>query len=426
MSLQEEPSSPRWTTNAKLVVGLALAAVMVVLLIRLKDFLAPLLLSVLLAYLFHPAASFFNRKLKIPWQVIVPILYILLFLVIIGLVAWGGISIADQVQNLIKFFQELSTDLGGWIESISSQPLKIGPYTFSLELDDLWNELLNSIQPILANLGNLVGSLASGIGSTVTWLVFILLISYFILAGNNSAQTGLIKIRIPKYQEDFAKIGQQLGHIWNAFLRGQLLIILITVAYYSALLSILGVRYFFLLAIMAGLARLLPYIGPFVVWVTYALVALFQTNYFGLPPLPYALIVVGCAWFSDVLLDNLLVPHVMSDALAVHPAAVLVMVIISAELFGIIGVLLASPLLASIKLIFNYIFCKLSDQDPWTGLKVTPPPEPLSVTINRFVKRLMDIVNKTWKWIKNIYHGAINMLNKIKGKLKGEKNDREL
>lgn len=426
MSLQEEPSSPRWTTNTKLVIGLALGAIMVVLLIRFKDFLAPLMLSVLLAYLFHPAANFFNRKLKIPWQAIVPILYILLFLVIIGLLAWGGISIADQVQNLIKFFQELSTDLGGWIESISSQPLKIGPYTFSLELDDLWNELLNSIQPILANLGNLVGSLASGIGSTVTWLVFILLISYFILAGSNSAQTGLIKIRIPKYQEDFAKIGQQLGHIWNAFLRGQLLIILITVAYYSALLSILGVRYFFLLAIMAGLARLLPYIGPFVVWVTYALVALFQTNYFGLPPLPYALIVVGCAWFSDVLLDNLLVPRVMSDALAIHPAAVLVMVIISARLFGIVGVLLASPLLASIKLIFNYIFCKLSDQDPWTGLKVITPPEPLPVTINRFVKRLLIFVKMTWKWMKKTYYGAINILDKIRGKLKGENHDRKL
>ena len=215
MSLQEEPSSPHWTTNTKLVIGLALAAIMVVLLIRLKDILAPLMLSVLLAYLFHPAVSFFNRKLKIPWQVITPILYIFLFLVIIGLVAWGGISIADQVQNLSKFFQELTTDLGGWIESISSQPLTIGPYTFSLELNDLWNQLIGSIQPIVANLGNLIGSLASSIGSTVTWLVFILLISYFILAGSNSAQAGLIKIHIPKYQEDFTKLGQQLGHIWN-------------------------------------------------------------------------------------------------------------------------------------------------------------------------------------------------------------------
>jgi predicted PurR-regulated permease PerM len=55
----------------------------------------------------------------------------------------------------------------------------------------------------------------------------------------------------------------------------------------------------------------------------------------------------------------------MSDALEVHPAAVLVMVIISASLFGLVGVLLAAPVLASLKLIFTYIVRKLMDADPW-------------------------------------------------------------
>jgi predicted PurR-regulated permease PerM len=86
----------------------------------------------------------------------------------------------------------------------------------------------------------------------------------------------LFRIQVPTYQEDITKLCNQLSHIWNAFLRGQLLIFAITVAYYSVLLSILGVRYFFLLAILAGLARFVPYIGPFVAWTTYGLVALFQ------------------------------------------------------------------------------------------------------------------------------------------------------
>jgi len=384
MSLQENPSSPGWSTNTKLVVGLALSGITILLLIRFHNILAPLLTSVLVAYLFHPIATFFNKKLKIPWRLITTILFLLLFAIIIGLLTWGGISIVEQVQNLIKLIQGMITDLPGFFEEISSKPLVIGPFEFDLsklELETLWTQVAGIVQPLLAQLGSLIGSLATGIGSTLTWLVFILLIAYFILSESNKAN--LIRIVIPRYQEDIQKIVTQLGHIWNAFLRGQLLIFVITVAYYALLLSVLGVKNLFLLAFLAGLARFVPYVGPFVAWTTYGLVALFQTEHLGMQPLPYALLVVGCAWFSDFLLDNFVVPRVMSDALAIHPAAVLVMVIISASLFGFLGILLAAPVLASIQLIVTYLISKLADQDPWLNLRVIQPPEKLSVIFIR-------------------------------------------
>lgn len=395
MTIEEKPSSPNWSTTTKLVVGLALAGIIILLIIRFQNILAPLLASVLLAYLFHPLATFFNKKLKIPWRLITTVIYLLLFAIIVGLLTWGGISIVEQVQNLIRLIQNLITDLPGFFEEISSKPLMIGPFAFDLsklELDNLWSQVAGMVQPVLSQLGSLIGSLASGIGSTLTWLVFILLISYFILAESNRAS--LIRIKIPKYQEDIYKLGRQLGNIWNAFLRGQLLIFVITVAYYSLLLSVLGVRYFFLLALLAGLARFVPYVGPFVAWTTYGLVALFQPLHLGMQAFPYALLVVGCAWLSDFLLDNFVVPRVMSDALAIHPAAVLVMVIISASLFGFLGILLAAPVLASVKLIITYLFRKLSDLDPWGDLKVIKAPDPLPVIFKRNWKGIKKGVNR--------------------------------
>ncbi len=427
MSLQEKPSSPYWSTTTKLVVGLALAGIIILLIIRFQNILAPLLTSILLAYLFHPVASFFNKKLRIPWRLITTIIYLLLFGIIIGLLTWGGISIVEQVQNLIKLIQSLITDLPGFIEEISSKPLMIGPFAFDLsrlELDTLWSQVAGIVQPILSQLGGLIGSLASGIGSTLTWLVFILLISYFILAESNRAS--LIKIAIPNYQEDIRKLGSQLGHIWNAFLRGQLLIFVITVAYYSLLLSILGVRYFFLLALLAGLARFVPYVGPFVAWTTYGLVALFQTSHLGMQAFPYALLVVGCAWLSDFLLDNFVVPRVMSEALAIHPAAVLVMVIISASLFGFLGILLAAPVLASVKLVITYLVRKLSDQDPWVDLKVIRAPDPFSVIFKRNWKRLKKSAIRVQQFFSGIIYRLRSNQNAKLKKTKGEKNDRQL
>ena len=198
----------------------------------------------------------------------------------------------------------------------------------------------------------------------------------------------MIKLTIPKYEDDVRRMGMQLSQIWNAFLRGQLIVFLITVAWYSLLLGVLGVKYFFLLALLAGLARFVPYVGPFVAWTTYGLVALFQTNHFNLLPFPYALIVVGCAWISDIVIDNFVSPRVMSNALKIHPAAVLVMVLVSASLFGFIGVLLSAPVLASIKLGFTYVIRKLMDLDPWGGIETYPAPVPFSVTLDRIRTKL--------------------------------------
>jgi hypothetical protein len=111
-------------------------------------------------------------------------------------------------------------------------------------------------------------------------------------------------------------------------------------------------------------------------------------------PFPYALIVVGCAWISDVIIDNFVSPRIMSNALKIHPAAVLVMVIISGSLFGFIGVLLSAPILASLKLVFTYVFRKLMDLDPWEGLLTTSPPLSLSQTFQNFWARLKRLFTK--------------------------------
>jgi predicted PurR-regulated permease PerM len=390
-------SSPRWSGTAKMVVALLAGAVLVFLLFRFKGYLAPLLLSFLLAYIFHPLASLIHRKLKLPWRLVSTIIFLLLFLIVLGLITWGGISIVDQVQNLVAYLQKLFTDLPGFIDTISAKPVIFGPFTLdfsTLDLNTLWTQLQGVVQPILTNLASLIGSIASGAASTLVGLIFIILVAYFIMVESDGVRSDIIKFTVPAYQDDIRRMGTEVGRIWNAFFRGQLIVITITVIFYSILLATLGVKYFFLLALLAGLARLVPYAGPFIAWTTYALVALFQTNYLGLHPFGFALVVVGSAWISDVILDNFVSPRVMSNALKVHPAAVLVMVIISGSLFGFIGVLLSAPILATLKLIFNYIFRKMMDLDPWEGLDTFSRPESISHSFGQFWAKLRSLFRK--------------------------------
>ncbi|KAF0112129.1 MAG: hypothetical protein FD147_396 [Chloroflexi bacterium] len=400
MNEPQDQTSPYWSSTAKLVVALSAAGIIAALIFRFQNILAPLVMAFLIAYIFHPLASFLNRRLKIPWRIGSTLIFLLLFLSVLALLTWGGISIVEQIQNLVKYLQGLLADLPAFFADLSTKPLQIGPFAFDLsriDLNSLWTQLQGVVQPILSQVGTLIGSIASGAASTITWLVFILLIAYFIMAESNGVREGMIKLTIPNYREDLNRLGKQLSLIWNAFLRGQLLIFAFTVVFYSILLGGLGVRYFFLLALLAGLARFVPYIGPFVAWTIYALVALFQTNYFNLLPLPYALIVVGSALISDLVMDNYVSPRVMSNALKVHPAAVLVMVFISASLFGLIGVLLSAPVLASLKLLATYIIRKLMDLDPWEGLVTFPHPVPISKSFEKIRKKILRILTKKTK-----------------------------
>jgi predicted PurR-regulated permease PerM len=162
-----------------------------------------------------------------------------------------------------------------------------------------------------------------------------------------------------------------LGRIWNAFLRGQIILFLLAVVVYSILLSALGLRYALGLALLAGLARFLPYIGPAINWIVLILVAYFQGfKLFGMTPLGYTLLVVALAFLVDLFFDNLLSPRIMADALKVHPAGVLVIALIAANLLGILGIIIAAPFLATLQLVGRYILRKMLDQDPW------PEPEP--------------------------------------------------
>ena len=381
----------------KLVVALLLSVIAIYLVFRFKAYLAPLLLSFLLAYLLHPTASFLTTKLKIPWRVVSTILFVLLFLVVLGLMTWGGISIVEQIQNLVGYLQKLIGDLPGFVAGLSSKPLVLGPFTFdfsNLKLDSLWTQLQGIVEPILSGIGSLVGSIASGAATTVVGTIFIILIAYFIMVESGGVREAIIKLSVPGHQDDLNRLGSQISKIWNAFLRGQLLVFAITVVVYSCLLGALGVRYFFLLALLAGLARFVPYVGPFVAWTTYFLVALFQTNYLGMQQFPYAIMIVAIAWVTDVFMDNYVSPRIMSDALKVHPAAVLVTVFISASLFGFVGVLLSAPILASLQLIVTYATRKLMDLDPWEGLETIPPPLSIMQTISKWRMKLSKLFRK--------------------------------
>ena len=376
--IQPSATSPRWSSTTKLLVGLVIIGIITFLLYRFTSLLPPLLMIFVLVYLLHPVAAAISRGLGISWRAAVNILYLFIVISLIGLLAWGGVNLVQQVQSLINQVETFVSNLPTYVENLSGQVFEIGPFRIDMrtvDLNAISQQLLALIQPLLGRTGDLVGTLAGGAVEVFGWTLFILTVSYFVMVESNGLREDLVKIEIPGYTEDLRRLGSELSRIWNAFLRGQIIIFALAVGIYSILLPALGVRYALGLALMAGLAKFLPYIGPAITWVVMGVVTFFQPfKPFGLDPLLYTGIVVVVTLAVDQVIDTLITPRIMARTLKVHPAAVLVAALIAANLLGLLGVVIAAPFLATILLLGRYVMRKMFDLDPWPPVETELHP----------------------------------------------------
>ncbi len=380
---KEQTTSPYWGTNTKLVVGLAIVAVAGLLLAQLRPILTPIVMAVILSYLLFPLVEGLSKRTRLSWRGSVNLIYLVLLILLLSTLTATGLAIINQFESLVTIVETFLADLPTMVQNLIDNGLVITipifnyqfdvrDYIKSLNIDllSLSEQALSAVQPFLKETGGLLAKIATSAFSILGWGGFILVISYLTLGEARQGRRFLSE-ELTNMTYDLERGGRELSHIWNAFLRGQVAVFFLSAFTMFILLSILGVRYALGLAVLAGLARFIPYIGQTLSAIVNALVAFFlaEGNYLGLDPLPYMLLVVACAFIHDQFYDSVAIPRLIGSALGVHPALVLIVALIATRFIGVLGLLLAAPVLASAQLIIRYLARKMLDKDPW------PEPE---------------------------------------------------
>jgi predicted PurR-regulated permease PerM len=396
--IEPEPpsSSPQWSTNTKLVIGLTMVAIAAALLIYVRSIVGPLLLAFILSYALHPLVGRLTLSTRLNWRMAVNLVYLVVLILVASLLAWAGVAIINQFQSLIRLVQNfIEVSLPTLAADLSTNVYDIGPFQLDLTQFDLLalsEQLLNIIQPILGQAGALLSTFAASAAVTLGWLLFILVVSYFMLAESSRVPSNLLRVDFPGYDLDIHLLGAELQKIWNAFLRGQLIIFGLAIILTFTMLSVLGLRLALVIALIAGLGKFVPYLGPLIVLVVAGVVAFFQAgNIFGLLPWQYTVLVLVALVILDQSFDNLVTPRLLGRTLDLHPAAILVAALIAFNLIGIVGLILAAPVLATVKLIGRYTVRKMFDLDPW--METGPPPPPFEFPW----KRLRDYSTERWR-----------------------------
>lgn len=348
---------------------------------RFQTLIGMLVIAAILGYLLEPIINFIGQRTNLRRGIVIAIVYISLAILLIGGFFALGLASFQQIANLIALTPGLIENIGIYFGSIvtRTEPLEFGPFVVDptiIPWDRITQQLLSLLEPVLSQSTNVVSRFATSTVRTVFNVIFIFIISLY-LAMDLPNLSGYVKsfAQQPGYRDDAERLLPELSRVWKAYLRGQIILGIVIFLVVWIGLTILGVQNSLALGLLAGLLEFVPTIGPVFSAIVAILVAFFQpSNYLGLESWQYALLVLGLMIVIQQLENNLLVPRIVGGALDLHPILVIVGVFMGAALAGILGAILAAPIVASLKVLGQYIWRKLFDLPPFPD--TAPPDDP--------------------------------------------------
>ncbi len=370
--------SPRWHGTTKRLAIVTLMIGFAWLLIAVRRLILPIFMSLVVAYVLWPAVQFLHKRLRLPRALSLAVVYLFVIFLLIAIPARVTSPLLRQLNAFIS-------NMPFYVEQIiflSQEPITlIGGQTFILAdvvpLERALEYIVNYVPSVGLQSVNIFGSVASATVSTLGWILFVLFVSFYMIKDHEKLFRGMISMVPAEYEWEMYQLGYELNAVWNAFLRGQLILFLIMGTITFTVASIIGLPNPLLLGLIAGMAEFLPQIGPFFGMVPGVLIAFFQSqqSWLGsmMSPVGFAMLVLGLYILFHQFEGYFLVPRVLGHSLNIHPMIVFVAALAGAGLAGVFGILLASPLLASGRVVVRYVYCKLQDIPPYGDPEAAAP-----------------------------------------------------
>lgn len=363
--------SRRWSPLTKqiIVVGGLIAGVWLV--FRFSSILSPLVIALLLAYILTPLVNGIHRRVRMPRWLILVFVYLLL------LVAFGVLP-ALVIPGLVQQIRDLQVNLQGVIDYlVQNLTLPIQIFGFTIEVPNYYDQIITTLRGLLSPVASGAVSVVVSVASSLIWLIFILVVSFYLV--KDSVRIGrYMKGLLPlDHRGELLELARQINAIWHAFFRGQLILGLVIGVTVAVVVSSLGLPNGPALGLLAGVLEVIPTFGPVIAAVPAVLLALFQgSSYLPVSNLWFAVIIAGAYVIIQQVENNYLVPRIIGRSVRLHPSVIIVGALIGATVGGILGVLLAAPVIATLRILIKYAYRKVLDLEPF-GDVLTPVVEPI-------------------------------------------------
>jgi predicted PurR-regulated permease PerM len=364
---------PRWSETAKAVVSILLVALGVFLLARFSAVVKPMILAVVIAFILTPLVNYFQRRLRLHRVLAIALAYLFLLAVIITL----PLAIIEPLGTQVTEIKEDIPRILSQIQALLGSTYHVAGIV--IDANAIFQQVVGSIQRILEPVVGQTLSVLMDMISSVIWIVFTVVISFYLIKDGNSIRQWLEKMAPPTYRPDYIRLRDEINRIWGAFFRGQLALSLVVGTLFLVVGFILGLPFSLAMAAFAGLMEFLPTLGHGIWLFTASVLAFFLgSTHWAIPNWVFMLIIIALHLVFEQFDLNYLIPRIVGRSVHLPPLVVILGIFAGAVLAGVLGILLAAPTIASARVIGRYIYANLFDMDPFPESIVStlPPPNP--------------------------------------------------
>lgn len=345
----------------------------------------------LVAFLIAPLVRIAVTRLRLPRGIALLVAYAVVF---IATLAFGTIlvtSIAASISDLnpIGLIEEgrvwllaevnsqghvvvfgLTVDISAFLDSLRT----------SVDGGDGQGGLVIDAEDLLTYVGTGFSGIATAVGiltAAITSAIVTGLVAVYLNADSGRMHRTTIK-NIPQgYERDGVLLLAKLKKVWRGYLYGQLINSLITGLFVFVVLWAVGLPGALLMGVIMVVLNMIPTFGPILAAIPGVLAALISgsTRWPELENFWFSLIVIGIYLLVVQLQANVIAPRVMGTAVNLRPAVILLGLLVGFQVSGLLGSLLAVPVIASIRDVAVYIWRKLIDEDPWPDADPVPIPD---------------------------------------------------
>jgi predicted PurR-regulated permease PerM/phosphoglycolate phosphatase-like HAD superfamily hydrolase len=356
-------TSTEWSRTTKRFVGIGLVVVLLLALYLFRMLIPAIISAMVLAYVLKPVADFLQRRTRLP-RLLAVLLVFLALLVFISIIPATLVPyMVDQIARVNLDLQRLADDLVTFL----SRPISIFDFTFNPQ--DLVGDVRGTIQDLLQPFASQTVTLLFNVASSLLWVVSTLVISFYLVKDAEQIQAALDSIAPPGHAEELRRLRNEINLVWKAFFRGQVLLGAVVGVLVWIAMTTIGLPNAGLMGLIAGLLEVVPTFGPVLSTIPALLIAVFRgSTYLPLSSFWFAVLVLGIYTLIQQIENAYLVPRIMGRRLHLHPIVVLLGVLAGGLVAGAIGVLLAAPVIATVRVLLSYVYAKLLDQEPF-------PPE---------------------------------------------------
>lgn len=369
--------SPR----ARTTVAWLLAVVAILVLFRAAHALAPFIWAVITAYILHPFVVMIQRRTRLPRALITVWVYLVIALLVTFLTMTLAPQLGAQIDEIRRqTIPNMVDDVEGWFlhQRESDGPFSSVDPAFVRERLDLLDQQAAEVLSAEA-----VPLLLETFGFAIELFVYFFASFYLVVHGDRFVRT-FRDFLSHRYHREADTLLLEINATLGAYLRGQvvLLVIMSSVSYVA--LRILDVDYALSVAIATGFLELIPLIGPWTAGTIAVTIAFFQpTAPFGWSNLTLA-IVVGLVYFAlRQLEDVFVIPNVIGRFVHLPPLLVIFVLVVGTTIGGPLGLILAVPVAAVLKIVTSFFYRKLMARETRI-VEVIPSRESLAELADRF------------------------------------------